>query len=78
MAKNITEIFLMIKLQKFYYIEDFSNILQKVAFKISQQFEILWLSVGGKKTGKTAIISQFLYDEHKSDYKETLEEMYRW
>ena len=33
--------------------------------------------LGGKGTGKTAIISQFLYDEHKTDYKETLEEMYR-
>ena len=33
---------------------------------------------GGKKTGKTAIISQFLYDKHPPSYKETIEEMYRY
>ncbi len=33
---------------------------------------------GGKGTGKTAIISQFLYDQYNTAYKETVEEMYRW
>ena len=33
--------------------------------------------VGGQKTGKTAIISQFLYDEYPTEHKETIEEMYR-
>ena len=50
-------------------------ILKKVFFGISCMY--LPISWGGKNTGKTAIISQFLYDEHKTDYKETLEEMYR-
>jgi hypothetical protein len=36
------------------------------------------LSVGGKGTGKTAIISQFLYDQYNTAYKETVEEMYRY
>jgi len=35
------------------------------------------LCLGGKKTGKTAIISQFLYDEYPPSYRETIEEMYR-
>jgi len=33
--------------------------------------------LGGPRTGKTAIISQFLYDEYPSDHRETIEEMYR-
>ncbi len=36
------------------------------------------LSIGGKGTGKTAIISQFLYDQYNTAYKETVEEMYRY
>jgi hypothetical protein len=34
--------------------------------------------LGGKGTGKTAIISQFLYDQYNTAYKETIEEMYRY
>lgn len=33
--------------------------------------------LGGQRTGKTAIISQFLYDQYNTAYKETVEEMYR-
>ena len=33
--------------------------------------------MGANKVGKTAIISQFLYDQFKPEYKATVEEMYR-
>ena len=35
------------------------------------------LVMGGSRVGKTAIISQFLYDQFQPKYKATVEEMYR-
>ena len=35
------------------------------------------LVMGSSKVGKTAIISQFLYDQFHKEYKPTIEEMYR-
>ena len=33
--------------------------------------------LGAKKTGKTSIIQQFLYDKFSSNYRETIDDMYR-